>query len=256
MSTSSGRKGSCERCGHFLDGHARTSESKCKKCHKLFDICQVATHRGWRICFIPCNCGEKYYPDKARAAVPLASHEYQPNHPGYRALTPENEEYDTTTDQASSSTAKEGYADHARNDSTGSDPLAWSTERYQRETTGSMDELVDTMHGTHIGGSSITVWSEWAWDAGRQQWGRYRMSAGEYEYEWQAPESSSSSTSKPEESTNPDWSEWEFNEEHQRWCRGRMFQGKYEVEWDNREFPENDKVKGKDSSHKRKGRRR
>ena len=47
----------------------------------------------------------QYYPDKARAAVPLGSHKYQPDHPGYRPLTPDEEEYDTTTDQASSSTS-------------------------------------------------------------------------------------------------------------------------------------------------------
>ncbi|KAI2619937.1 hypothetical protein GGR54DRAFT_109053 [Hypoxylon sp. NC1633] len=44
-----------------------------------------------------------------------------------------------------------------------------------------------------------TAWSEWEWDEGRSQWGRYRMSRGEYEYEWRNPEPSSSSTSKPEE---------------------------------------------------------
>lgn len=49
--------------------------------------------------------------------------------------------------------------------------------------TGAVDGLVDELHKTHIG-SSTTAWSEWAWDANRNQWGRYRMSQGEYEYEW------------------------------------------------------------------------
>ena len=197
MSTSSGREGSCARCGHFLDGHAHARDSKCKKCKKLFEICQVATHRGWRICFIPCRCGEQYYPDKARAAVPLASHEYQPDHPGYRALSPDENEYDTTTDQASSSTPQGGgYAGHVRTDSGGSeDPLAWSAQRYEEETTTGIDELVGTFDNTHIGGSSTTDWSEWAWHSDRIQWGRYRMSRGEYEYEWRDPEPSSSSAS-------------------------------------------------------------
>jgi hypothetical protein len=29
-----------------------------------------------------------------------------------------------------------------------------------------------------------TAWSELTWDAGRNQWGRYRVFRGEYEYEW------------------------------------------------------------------------
>ena len=57
------------------------------------------------------------------------------------------------------------------------------TERHQ-ETTGVADGVVDKLHKTHIG-SSTTAWSEWAWDANRNQWSRYRTSKGEYEYEWQ-----------------------------------------------------------------------
>ncbi len=129
----------------------------------------------------PCYCGEQYYPDKARAAVPLASHEYKPGHPGYRPLTPETEEYDTTTGEASSSVLEGGErsTSHTRTDSTESeDPLAWSTERYHKETTRAIDELVDTMSNTHIGGSS---WNDWAWHEDRYQWGRYRvLSRGEY----------------------------------------------------------------------------
>jgi len=110
----------------------------------------------------------------------------QPDHP--------NEDvYDTAADQASSSTAQAGHA-HARTDSTGSDQLAWSKERYQQETE-SIDELVDTLHETHIGGSSVTAWSEWAWDGGRNQWGRYRMSGGKYEHEWRDPDPPTASNS-------------------------------------------------------------
>jgi hypothetical protein len=288
MSTSSGRDKRYGPCGHFLDGHAYTRDSKCKKCKKIFDICQVATHRGWRIYFIPCSCGEAYYPDKARAAVPLASHEYHPDHPGYRALTPVEDDYDTT-DQASPSLAQGGDMGLARTDSTGSDPLGWSAERYQQET-GSIDELVDKMQETRIEGGSVTAWSEWEWKEEQRQWRRYRVSNGKYEYEWQALDSSSS-TSKPEADTawsewewkeeqrqwrryrvsngkyeyewqapdsstsstskpDTDWSEWELNEEHQRWCRGRWRKGKYIVEWDNPE-PEEGKV----SSRKKKSKK-
>jgi len=225
MSTSSGREKRCGPCGHFLDGHAHARDSKCKKCKKIFDICQVLTHRGWRICFIPCSCGKEYYPDKARAAVPLASHEYDPSHPGYRALTPDDDEYDTI-DQASSSTAQGGSMGHNRTDSTDSDPLGWSTERYQQETGSIDDELVGKMKETHIGGGSVTAWSEWEWKEEHQQWRRYRMSHGKYEYEWRASESSTSSTS-----TVTAWSEWEWKEEHQQWRRYRMSHGEYEYEW-------------------------
>jgi hypothetical protein len=246
MSTSSGRTGSCERCGHFFDGHAHACDSKCKKCKKLFEICQVATHRGWRICFIPCKCGAQYYPDKARAAVPLASHEYQPNHPGYRALTPDEDEYDTTIDEASPSISQGGgNAGHARTDSTDSeDPLAWSMERYQRETTGKIDGLVETLRETHIGESSTPAWSEWAWNAERNQWGRFRTSQGEYEYDWRDPEASTSSTSNQEGSVSA-WSEWAWNAERNQWGRYRMSQGDYVYEWRKPEPLE----KGKEQGH-------
>jgi hypothetical protein len=128
--------------------------------------------------FIPCNYGEEFYPDKARAVVPLASYEYEPSHPGYRARTPENDEYDTMAHKASSSEFQgEGYAGDARSDSAGSeDPLAWSTERYRYETTGRIDKLAVTLRQTHIEESSSMTWSEWAWDTDRHQWTKYRIS--------------------------------------------------------------------------------
>ncbi|RMJ01511.1 hypothetical protein CDV36_015744 [Fusarium kuroshium] len=93
MSTSSGRSKICSCCGHALNEHAKTTESKCKKCKRGFDICQAGYHGydragplGWRICKVPCGCGERYYPDKAREARPLQPHEYVTSHPGYRPL--------------------------------------------------------------------------------------------------------------------------------------------------------------------------
>jgi hypothetical protein len=84
-------------------------------------------------------------------------------------------------------------------------------------------------------GDKATAWSEWAWDAGRNQWGRYRMSQGQYEYEWRDPEpsttSSTSSTYKPEESTAAAWSEWAWDTSRNQWGRYRNTQGKYEYEW-------------------------
>ena len=82
-----------------MNGHAHKRDSKCKKCGKFFEICQEAIHgdgatRAWRLCFVPCYCGKDFYPDKANAAIPLAPHEYKPNHPGYIALDDEEEDED------------------------------------------------------------------------------------------------------------------------------------------------------------------
>jgi hypothetical protein len=41
----------------------------------------------------------------------------------------------------------------------------------------------------------ISPWSEWAWDARSNKWGRYRLSQGRYEYDWRDPDPSTSSTS-------------------------------------------------------------
>jgi hypothetical protein len=101
MSTNSGREGSCERCDHPMNEHTRKSESKCKNkaCRKQWEICQSAVHGedggiSRRICYKPCSCKEKYHPDKAKSALPLAPHEYKIGHPGYRALSQEEEEED------------------------------------------------------------------------------------------------------------------------------------------------------------------
>lgn len=93
MSTSSGRLKNCSCCGHPLNEHAKPRDSRCKKCNKAFEICQSGYHGdedgsplGWRICRVPCGCGERFYPDKAREARALEPHEYVADHPGYRPL--------------------------------------------------------------------------------------------------------------------------------------------------------------------------
>jgi hypothetical protein len=73
-----------------------------------------------------------------------------------------------------------------------------------------------------------SAWSEWDWHEDRNQWGRYRISRGKHEYEWQDPEPS---TSKLEEGTTTDWSEWDWHEDRNQWGRYRIFRGKYEYEW-------------------------
>ncbi|CAM6004407.1 unnamed protein product [Sphagnum balticum] len=191
MSTSSGRKGACERCGHMLNEHAHPRDSKCKKCKKVFEICQVSIHgdgsqRAWRLCFIPCLCGKTHYPDKARAAVPLADHEYKPEHPGYRAL--DEEEYEEATSYHASVLPQDTRTTgHARVDSSDSqDPLAWSKEKYEQETRD-IAELGEGLDKTHIGHNTKLKWSTWSWSKERKRWMRVReKSPGDWEYDYQA----------------------------------------------------------------------
>ncbi|KAL2176554.1 uncharacterized protein P884DRAFT_278264 [Thermothelomyces heterothallicus CBS 202.75] len=106
MTTSSGRKGFCARCGHPMNGHTAAREAKCKKMQK----------KGWRICHKPCYCGVEYYPDKARSARPLEPHEYKPDHPGFRPL--ETGEADSTLDYTMTTdyTTTETAADYTTTD--------------------------------------------------------------------------------------------------------------------------------------------
>jgi hypothetical protein len=139
---------------------------------------------------------------RERLSIPSASHDYQQDHPESRPLTDEDE-FETTAAQASSSTDQGWYPGHGRTDSGGSDPLAWTAERYGQET-GTIDQLVGTLDGTHIGGRSReksaedipSAWSAWAWHEDRNQEGRYRMNHGEYEYQWRNPASSDRSDGK------------------------------------------------------------
>ncbi|KAF8847675.1 hypothetical protein BDZ45DRAFT_811391 [Acephala macrosclerotiorum] len=217
MSASSGREGHCERCGHWLDGHAAIKHSKCLKCKKQFEICQVSIHaedtRGKRrLCFIPCSCGEKYYPPDAKNAIPLAPHEYMPGHPGYRPLSPDEDEYEDTTHydtQDVSSPPPQGgtwSAGHGRADSGDSeDPLAWSKEKFEQET-GSIAGLVRDLDKAHIGESTTSNWSSWSWSKEWGQWVRSReKSTGVREYDYQA--------------LSGHWSDWSWSEAWGQWER-------------------------------------
>jgi hypothetical protein len=49
---------------------------------------------------------------------------------------------------------------HARSDSRDSvDPLAWSMEKYNRESPRNVDELVETLRETHIEENSRSEWA-------------------------------------------------------------------------------------------------
>lgn len=102
MSTNSGESGYCLYCGHTMNEHTRASDSKCKKCKKRFYVCQATIHAnsaGWRVCWVPCGCGQKYYPSTAKAARPLNSSEYASTHPQYES--PDYTDYDVDTSQES-----------------------------------------------------------------------------------------------------------------------------------------------------------
>jgi hypothetical protein len=153
-----------------MDEHAATKDAKCKKCKKIFEICQAGYHgpddgspEGWRICYVPCHCGSQHYPDKAKAARPLAPHEYVPEHPGYRPLEPdpsESDDFDNTsvypettgiplyssidstsidpdTTDVHDNIAGPSSSSHQRTFSEDSiDPLQWSPGRIERESQG------------------------------------------------------------------------------------------------------------------------
>ncbi|KAF4627264.1 hypothetical protein G7Y89_g10891 [Cudoniella acicularis] len=205
MSTSSGRKGSCERCGHMLNEHAQGRDSKCTKCKKPFEICQAFIHGsdgGWRLCYIPCSCGEKYYPDKAKPARPLAPHEYMTNHPGYRPLPPD-EEYEDTPEGIADCSAllqEESWSvGHGRADSGSSDELSWDKARIEREM-GSIEGIVGGLDKTHIEvGKAMSKWSSWAWSKEHEQCVRRReTSPSEWEYDYQV--------------LSGEWSVWTWSE--------------------------------------------
>ncbi|KPM38407.1 hypothetical protein AK830_g8148 [Neonectria ditissima] len=88
MSTSSGEPGFCKYCGHFMNEHTKASLSKCKRCKKHIYVCQVGIHAtggGWKICHVPCGCGQKHYPSTAKPARPLEPADYASTHPEYES---------------------------------------------------------------------------------------------------------------------------------------------------------------------------
>jgi hypothetical protein len=253
MSTSSGRdeRKFCTRCDHTLNEHARERDSKCKKCKKIFEICQTGLHGieksgAWKLCFIPCSCGKDYWPDLAKAAKPLEPHEYKIGHPGYRPLLyPEDEDGDdathddsqtdagetedsfTTPHKSSSSAAQSG---RSRVDSAGSeDPLAWSPNTYQQRT-GSMAGLVEDLTNTHIDDpgpqskaaagdtrremSRISEWSDCYWSAEYKCEVRQRENAAiasGWEYEYRTADNSKG---KAAQSRIGEWGDWYWSAEY------------------------------------------
>ncbi|KAL2760461.1 hypothetical protein ACRALDRAFT_1059741 [Sodiomyces alcalophilus JCM 7366] len=91
MTTSSRRGGYCRYCGHAMNEHTSERGSKCKKCGKLFLICQANVHDlsgedyvGWTICYQPCWCGKEHRPSKVRDTPDLPSWAYASTHPLYK----------------------------------------------------------------------------------------------------------------------------------------------------------------------------
>jgi hypothetical protein len=278
MSTSSGREGFCTRCGHANNEHARQRESKCKKCKKGFEICQAGVHfrsLGWKLCFIPCGCGKKYYPDKAKSAVPLEPHEYVPDHPGYRPLYLDEDEDNTTIDdsQADASGAEESISTpqkresvaqsgHGRTDSGESeDALAWSPGTYEQRM-GPVAGLVEDLSNTHIddpssestnavkggdGDAGIGDWCDWYWSPEYECHTRRRNNvqfAGGWEYEYGAS-GAAKGKEKESESRSSHWSDWYWSTEYNCEARHRensAVEGGWEYE-----YRPADTAKGKES---------
>lgn len=193
---------------------------------------------------MPCGCGGKYYPDKAKSAVPLEPHEFVSGHPGYRPLSPDEGEDDTAFDDSQTDaggaeksistpqkvTSPPVGSGHTRSDSAESeDPLAWSPQTYEQRT-GTVTGLVEDMSNTHIGdpGSSSTSgargtggnealrmgeWCDWYWSNEYGYHVRCRENvnvAGGWEYEYRYPD-----TAKGNESHRiDDWSDWYWSAEY------------------------------------------
>ncbi|CZR64873.1 uncharacterized protein PAC_14773 [Phialocephala subalpina] len=245
MSTSSGRGiEACVRCGHSMDGHAKLRDTKCKKCKKSFEVCQAGIHGndgiGWRICFVPCSCGEKYFPLSLTKRHELAGHEYLPTHPGYRPLTPE---IDETTDE----------------------PNSVSSEVV--ESFASMN-IRASGHGRRW---TPPPWSDWTWEGEYRRYYRSRVvESGEFEYEYDiispAPgdaKEKGKGRGKGEDKTNSGsedelawdqrtfdqytqpWSEWAWDEDEGCYYRTRKDDsGDYEYQYDYKS-PKPSKGKGK-----------
>ncbi|KAG9249989.1 uncharacterized protein F5Z01DRAFT_640709 [Emericellopsis atlantica] len=155
MSTSTGEEGFCIYCGHAMDGHTKANHSKCKRCKKRVLVCQATVHdsvAGWRICHVPCRCGEKHFPSTAKAARHLEPTEFASSHPDYQspeeAGDPEASYEQTTTfpdssaiampeAESSRSTAHQqtAHSSHRRTYSAESvDELQWNSARLAEET--------------------------------------------------------------------------------------------------------------------------
>lgn len=240
MSTSSGREGFCERCGHSKNEHALKADSKCKKCKRNFEICQQ-THsgvRGRRLCYIPCSCGEKYYPDKAKAAVPLEPHEYLPSHPGYWPLE-EDSILDTSLHSSPQAAVprSQSVSTHNRNDSQESeDPLQWSDTKY--EQNAALSGLAKAFAKTSIGSvASVEASAEARAPVRPAPATKTSAKSSKPESSKSSQPSKSSKSSKPSKSTKAtDWNEWEWREEYKCEYRSRKNEdGEWEYEYRQRE---------------------
>ena len=249
MSTSSGRakEGNCTRCGHSMEQHQKLQFTKCQKCRKSFEVCQAGIHGddgvGWRICYVPCSCGEKYYPLGLSRAHELARHEYQTKHAAYRPLTPDVE---GTIDEPSLDEVTESFDNmgigksgpssssgggHVRVDSGGTDELAWDQSAIKTR-------------------AHAQPWSGWTWQPEYNRY--YRSRAGksgewEYDYDYNTPGPETAKGKGKRESGGSEdelawdqsavdtrtWSEWIWEENNSRYYRSRLGDsGEWEYEYD------------------------
>jgi hypothetical protein len=221
-----------------MEEHQKLQFTKCQKCRKSFEVCQAGIHGddgfGRRICYVPCSCGEKYYPLGLSRAHELARHEYQRNHAAYRPLTPDVED-EPSLDEVTESFDNMGIGPsspsgggHVRVDSGGTDELAWD------------QSAIKTC-------ARAQPWSGWTWqpEYNRYYRSRYGNSGNlEYDYNYKTP-----GPAIAEEQTQP-WSEWVWEGDYNRYYRSRAGKsGEWEYDYDyNTPGPETAKGKGKRES--------
>jgi hypothetical protein len=246
MSTSSGRakEGNCTRCGHSMEQHQKLQFTKCQKCRKSFEVCQAGIHGDdgvrWRICYVPCSCGEKYYPLGLSRAHELARHKYQTSHEAYRPLTPDVKEtidepgLDEVTESfdnmgiGESGPSSSSGSGHVRVDSRGTDELVWDQSAVKTR-------------------ARAQPWSGWAWQPEYNRYYRSRYGDSgklEYDYDFKTP-----GPATVERQTQP-WSEWVWEGDCNRYYRSRAGKsGEWEYDYDyNTPGPKTAKGKGKRES--------
>ncbi|RSM08835.1 hypothetical protein CDV31_007974 [Fusarium ambrosium] len=166
MSTNSGESGFCKFCGHPMNGHTKSSLSKCKNCKKRMHVCQVGVHAegdGWIICDVACGCGPRYYPSVAKQARPLAPSEYASSHPLYEP-PPDGEDEDEDEDDETSigspsyvTLAKNG--DYLQFFGHGGELISTFREHWQQTTISCQGGDVDAWRMEDDTGQSYFTWT-------------------------------------------------------------------------------------------------
>jgi hypothetical protein len=225
MSASSGLKGDCGVCKHSYNEHNR---HKCKgsdkkkvqgkytfeKCKTWWYVCQHGGHDfageradAYMVC-ISCEAHPgggpdgsgpdgTFYTPSAEESITMdwSPWEWVAENNQWRRYRVSNGKYEyewRDPEPSPSSTSDQAVAGHSRVDSQDSeDPLAWSNDRYEKET-GDIGELTENLAKTKLDkGKEIdekstepTTWSEWEWNETYNCYSRYRNGQNGTEWEY------------------------------------------------------------------------